>query len=110
MKFDPALIKTHAETRAAIDAALGDTSHRGPMRARQIARACGSDFAERRAMLTADFIVTERFPMLRPSFHWNDGPAGFLVDIEKQELRARIAEGFRKRLVVKYRRMMGRPA
>lgn len=79
---------------------------RGQARARHIAHACGSSFPERRAMLTAAFIVAERFPMLRQSFHWNDGPDGFLIDMAKAKLRREIEANFRERLLAKYRRMM----
>lgn len=81
-------------------------AYRGQQRAREIARGCGSDFAERRAMLTASFIVRERFPMLRPSFQWADGPVGFAIDLERRRLRDQIQRNFCERLTAKYRRMM----
>lgn len=80
---------------------------RGAMRARRLRDACHSSFPERRAMLTAVVIVDERFPMLRQSSHFNDGPNAFLAAMERARLRRAVEANICDRLVVKYRRMMG---
>lgn len=107
MRHDTDLQKAFDANRRAIDAARSEARFRGAMRAYLLRRECASEYPERRAMLTAKVIVDERFPMLRPFGHFNDGPDAFLASMERAKVRRAVEQNIKARLLAKYRRMMG---